>query len=76
MNMGDPGRVGTHSRFLTRGGYFVVLLVLIGFQVRSFALDTGSYFNVAAAPTQTPAPNRFRPRKVFTPVVLTTLHRI
>ncbi len=26
--MGDPGRVGTHSRFLTRVGYFVVLLVL------------------------------------------------
>jgi titin len=71
--MGDPGRVGTDSRFLTRAVYFVVLLVLIGFQVRSFAFDTASYANATAAPTQTPAPNRVRPRKVSTPVVLTAL---
>ena len=69
--MGDPARVGTDSRFLTRVGYLVVLLVLIGFQVRSFALDTG--FNVIAASTQTPAPSRVRPRKAITPVVLTAL---
>ena len=71
--MGDPGRVGIDSRFLTRVGYFVVLLVLIGFQVRSFALDTGSQLNVTATPTQTPAPRRVRPRKVTTPVDLTAL---
>ena len=65
--MGDLDRLGTQSRFLTRMGYFVVLLVLIGFQVRSFALDTG------AAPTQTPAPSRVRPRKVTAPVALTAV---
>lgn len=69
--MGDPGWVGTDSTFLTRVGYFVVLLVLIGFQVRSFAFDTGSQLNVTATPTQTPAPRRVRPRKVNTPVDLT-----
>ena len=71
--MGDPGRVGTDSRFLTRVGYFVVLLVLLGFQVRSFALNTVFYLNVTAAPTQTPAPSRVPPRKVITPIVLTAL---
>lgn len=68
--MGDPGRVGTDSTFLTRRGYFVVLLVLIGFQVGSVAPDT---VDVAAAPTQTTAPRRVRPRKVITLVVLTAL---
>ena len=72
--MGDHGRVGTDSRFLTRAVYCVVLLVLIGFQIGSFTLDTVSHWSVtAAAPTQTPAPNRVRPRKVTTPVVLTAL---
>jgi hypothetical protein len=71
--MGDHGRVETDSRFLTRAVYFVVLLVLIGFQVRSFAFIPASYPNATAAPTQTPAPNRVRPRKVITPVVLTAL---
>lgn len=69
--MGDPVRV--HWRFLARVGYFVVLLVLIGFQTGSFALNSVSYWNVTAAPTQTPAPNRVRPRRVITPVVLTAL---
>jgi hypothetical protein len=68
--MGDPGRVGTDSTFLTRAGYLVVLLVLISFQVGSFAVDT---VYVAAAPTQTPAPRRVRPRKVTSPVDLTAL---
>src|SRR5215212_7078346 len=67
--MGDPDRLGTHSRFLTRVGYFLVLLVLIG----SAALNTRSYLNVTAAPTQTPDSRRIRPRKVTTPVVLTAL---
>jgi len=72
--MRDPGRVGIDSRFLTRVGYFVVLLVLLGFQIRSFALHTQPYLNVtAAAPTQTPAPSRVRPRRVTTPVVLTAV---
>lgn len=71
--MGDPGRVGTDSRFLTRVGCFVVLLVLIGFQIRPFVFHTSSYLNVTAAPTQTPASRRVRPRKVITPVVLTAL---
>ena len=71
--MGDPGRVETEFRFLTRVGYFVVLLVLLGFQVRSFALNTSSYLNVSAVPTQTPASRRVRPRKVITPIVLTAL---
>lgn len=70
--MGDHGRVGTDSRFLTRAVYFVVLLVLIGFQVRSFAFNSTSYANATAAPTQTPAPGRV-PRKVITPVVLTAV---
>lgn len=71
--MGDPGRVATDLRFLTRVVYFVVLLVFIGFHIRSFALNTVSDWNVTAAPTQTPDPNRVRPRKVITPVVLTAL---
>jgi Fibronectin type III domain/Interferon-alpha/beta receptor, fibronectin type III len=66
MIMGDHGRVGSDSRFLTRVGCFVVL-VLIG----SVALNTRSFKNVTAAPTQTPAQRRVRPRKVTTPVVLT-----
>ena len=68
--MGDQGRVETDSRFLTRVGCFVVLLVLIGFQV---SLNTGSYLNVTAAPTQTPAQRRVRPRKVTTPTPLTAV---
>ncbi len=71
--MGDQGRVGTDSKSLTRAVYFVVLLVLIGFQVRSVAFDTAADSNATAAPAQTPAPNRVRPRKVITPVVLTAL---
>ena len=59
--MGDPGRVGTYSRFLTRVGYFLVLLVLIGFQVRPSSLHT----------EQTPGPSRVPPRKVVAPIVLT-----
>lgn len=66
--MGDHGRVGSDSRFLARVGCFVVL-VLIG----SVALNTRSFWNVTAAPTQTPAQRRVRPRKVTTPVVLTAL---
>ncbi len=58
--MGDPD-----SRFLTRAGCFVVLLVLVG-----FALNTVSYSSVTTAPTQTPNPNRVRQRK---PVVLTAV---
>ena len=50
--MGDPG-----SRFLMPVGYFVVLLVLIGFHVRP-------------ASTQTP---RVPQRKVITPIALTAL---
>ena len=69
--MGDPGPVGTRSRFLTRMSHLVVLLVLIGFQVESFALNTR--LNVTAAPTQTAAPRRVRPRRVTTPIVLTAL---
>lgn len=68
--MGDPGRVGTYSRFLTRVGYFLVL-VLIGFQVRPSSLHTGSNLNSVAVSTQTPAPSRVPPRRVSTPVVLT-----
>lgn len=71
--MGDHGRVGTETGFLTRAVYFVVLLVLIGFQIGPFGLNTVSHSNVTAAPTQTPDPNRTRPRKVITPVVLTAL---
>ena len=67
--MGDPGRVGTYSRFLTRAGYFVVLLVLIGFQVRLSSLN--SNLNVFAASTQTPGPSRVPPPRVNTPIVLT-----
>lgn len=60
--MGDPHRVATHSRFLTRVVYFVVLLMLI--QVRPPSLDT-------IAATQTPGPGRLPPRRVITLVVLT-----
>jgi chitodextrinase len=70
--MGDHGRVGSDSRFLTRVGHFVVL-VLLGFQVWSFTPNIGSYFNLTAAPAQTPAQRRVRPRKVITPIVLTAL---
>ena len=59
--MGDPGRVGTYSRFLTRVGCFLVLLVLIGFQVRPSSLNTA----------QTLGPSRVPPRKIITPIVLT-----
>src|SRR5689334_9536414 len=55
--MGDPD--GTASRFLTRAYYFAALLVLIGFHV--------------TAATQTPAPNRVRPRRAPAPIVLTAL---
>jgi Fibronectin type III domain len=72
MIMGDRGRVGSDLRFLTRVGCFV-MLVLIGFQARSFALDTEYCLSVTAAPRQTPASRRGRPRKVITPVVLTAL---
>ena len=65
--MGDRGRRG--SRHLTRAGYFVVLLVLVG----SVALDPRSYLNVAATPTQTPAQRRVRPRKVTAPIALTAV---
>src|SRR5688572_33279072 len=65
--MGDPHRVGTHSTFLTRVVYFVVLLVLIGFQVRPSFLN----LNAIAASTQTPGANRLPPRRVITLVVLT-----
>ena len=68
--MGDHGRVETDLRFLTRVGYFFVLLVLIGFQL---SLNSCSYLNVTAAPTQTPVQRRVRPRKVTTPTVLTAL---
>jgi titin len=70
--MGDHGGVGNDSRFLARVGYFVVL-VLFGSQVGSLTLNTGSYLTVTAAPTQTPASRRVRPRKVTTPTVLTAL---
>lgn len=53
--MGDLDRVGIYSRFLTRVGSFLVLLVLIGFQVSS----------------QTPGPGRLSPQRVSTPVTLT-----
>ena len=70
--MGDPGRGGTDSRFLTRVGCFVVLLVLVGFHVRPASRNTGSNLNAIAAsiPTPTP-PSRVPPRKAITPVVLT-----
>ena len=69
--MGDRGRVGTDSRFLTRVGCFLVLLVLIGFQVRPSFLKTGSNLNAIAASTQKPGPSRVKPREVITPIVLT-----
>lgn len=53
--MGDPDRGGTYPSFLTRVGYFLVLLLL----------------NSAAASTQTRGPGRVPPRKVITPIVLT-----
>src|ERR1041384_236987 len=53
--MGDLDRLRTYSRFLTRVGCFLVLLVLIGFQVRP----------------QTPRPGRVPPQRVSTPIVLT-----
>jgi hypothetical protein len=71
--MGDHGRVETDSRFLTRAVYFVVLLVFVAFQARFFGLNTVSHSNATAAPAQTPAPGRVRPRKVITPVVLTAV---
>src|ERR1044071_4153116 len=73
MIMGDPGRVGTDSRFLKRVGYFVVLLVLIGFQVRPSSFNTGLNFNAIAASTQTRASRRVLPQRVNTPIVLTAL---
>jgi len=68
--MGDPGRVGT-SRFLTLVGYFLVLLLLIGFQVKPSSLNTDSNLNSVAGSTQTPGPSRVPQRRVITPVVLT-----
>ena len=59
--MGDSGRVVTYSKFLTRVVCFLVLLELIGFQVRPSSLNT----------IQTPGPSRVPQRKVITPVVLT-----
>lgn len=70
--MGDPGRVGTDSRFLMPVGCFVVLLVLTGFHVKPSFLYTGPNLNAIAASTQTPAPNRTS-RRVNRPVVLTAL---
>lgn len=66
--MGDLDRVGCDSSFLTRVGCLVLLLVLVGFQVRP-----ASFLDVTAAATQTPAQRRVRPRKVTTPVILTAL---
>jgi chitodextrinase len=48
---------------------YVVVLVLLG----CVALNPRSFLNVTAAPTQTPAQRRVRPRKATTPVVLTAL---
>ena len=70
--MGDPGRVGTDSRFLMPVGCFVVLLVLTGFHVKPSFLYTGPNLNATTASTQTPAPNRTS-RRVNRPVVLTAL---
>jgi Fibronectin type III domain/Interferon-alpha/beta receptor, fibronectin type III len=69
--MGDSDRVGTYSRFLTRVGHFLVLVMLIGFPVRPSSLDTGFNLNAVAASTQTPGPSRLPPPRVITPVVLT-----
>lgn len=55
MSMGDPVQFGNDSSFLTRAVCFLVLLVLIGFQVRP----------------QTPGPGRVPARRVTTPIVLT-----
>jgi chitodextrinase len=59
--MGDPHQVGTYSRFLTRVGCFLVLLALIGLQVRPSSRNTSS--------TQTSG--RVPPQRVSTPIVLT-----
>src|SRR5690242_239063 len=67
MIMGDHGRIGSHFRFLTRVGVFVVLPVLIGSQVRSSALNT------IADLTQIPPPGRVPPRRAISPVVLTAV---
>jgi chitodextrinase len=61
--MGDPHQVETYSRFLTRAGCFLVLLALVGFQVRPSSLNTSS--------TQTSGPGRAAPQRVTTPIVLT-----
>ena len=68
--MGDPGRVGTHSRFLTTVG--CLLLVLIGSQVRSASLTPNSYLSITAGPTPTPPQSR-PARRIITPVALTAL---
>ena len=69
--MGDPDRVETYSRFLRRVGYFLVLLALIGFQVRPSSITTGLNLNAIAASIQTPGPSRLPQRRVNTPIVLT-----
>ena len=61
--MGDPHQVRTYSRFLTRVGCFLVLLALIGFQVRPSSINTSA--------TQTPGPRRVPPRRASTLIVLT-----
>lgn len=63
--MGDPRRVGTHSRFLMPVSCFGVLFVLMGFQA-----SPSLYSNVTAAPTPTPAQSR-PARRAVTPIVLT-----
>src|ERR1041384_5824471 len=67
MIMGDHGRVGTHSRFLTSPS--CLLVVLIEFQVTSSSLNAGSYFG---APTPTPAQSR-PARRAVTPIALTAV---
>lgn len=58
--MGDLDQVRTYSRFLTRVGYFLVLLVLTGFQVRP----------------QTPRPSRVPPQRVSTPPIVLTARAV
>ena len=65
------GDLGSYSRFLTHVGYFLVLLVVIGFQVRPSSLNADFNLNAIAASTQTPGPSRVPPRQVITLVVLT-----